>query len=92
MGIELNISNLPFSKNAQTLITKKIICIESLLNCGDDYELIFTSFPKNDKKIEKIATNNLIKITKVGRIIKGKGIHSNGLKIKLKNNSYQHFF
>ena len=65
----------------KSLINKKIVEIHSLLNGGDDYELIFTCSSKNDIKIINIALKNRIKITKVGRIIKRKGIYVNGSKL-----------
>ena len=92
MGVELYFSKLPFSINAKSLINKKTVEIHSLLNGGDDYELIFTCSSKNDIKITNIALKNRIKITKVGRIIERKGIYFNGSKLSFPNNSYQYFF
>jgi len=92
MGVELFYTKLPFSIKAKSLINKKIVKIISLLNGGDDYELIITCPSKNDMKIINIAFKNRIKITKVGRIIDRQGIYFNGLKLILPNNSFQYFF
>ena len=91
-GAYLYYSKLPFSLNAKNLIGKKIIKTTSLLNGGDDYELILTCSPANDLKIINIAVKNRIKITKVGRIIKDKGVFLEGSKLMFPNNSFQYFF
>ena len=92
MGVDLYYSKLPFSPNAKILIKKKIVEIKSLLNAGDDYELIFSCSPKDDIKIINIAFKNKIKITKVGTIIPQKGIHFNGSKLMNYNDSYHYLF
>ena len=92
IGVELYFSKIPFSFKAKALINKKKIKINSLLNGGDDYELIFTCNPKNDLKITNTAFKNRIKVTKVGRIIGQNGIFVDGLKYNIPNNSYQYNF
>ena len=92
MGADFNYSKVPFSKNAQILIDKGVIKINSLLNGGDDYELLFTCSQKNEIKLINIAKKNKIKITKVGRIIARKELYLDGEKLTLDNNSFQYFF
>ena len=92
MGVDLYFSELPFSYNTKNIINKKIIKIDSLLNAGDDYELLFTCNPRNDKKIVRNTIKKGIKITKVGRIIPQKGFYINGAKLKIPNDSFQYFF
>ena len=74
------------------LIKNKIINLNYLLSSGDDYELLFTAKSKNSLTIDRLAKNNNIIITKVGRIIKKKGLYLDGKKIKIINKSFQHFF
>ena len=62
------------------------------MNAGDDYEIIFTSSPKNDAKILQIASKNRTKITKVGRIIDKKGIFVECKKYNIINDSFQYYF
>ena len=91
-GADIYYSKLPFSNSAKLLINKKKISINALLNGGDDYELLFTSSKQNDTKISNIAQKNRIKITKVGRIIKRKGIYDSSSKLILPNNSFHYLF
>lgn len=92
MGVNLYYSNLPFSKYTKSLISKKIVSPDLLLNAGDDYQLIFTSSPMNDAKIISIANKNKIKITKVGKIIKQNGIYFEESKINILKASFQYHF
>ena len=91
-GADLFFSKIPFSKNALQLINNKIIDPISLLNGGDDYELIFTCSNLLDDMIQKIANKQNYKISKVGRITNKSGISLDGKKIKNSSNSFQYFF
>ena len=66
---------------------------KNALTWGDDYQLCFTASPKNLEKIYKMARTYKIKLSKIGSMIKGKGISvfSNGKKIALKKAGYNHF-
>ena len=65
--------------------------MNSLLSSGDDYELIFTANSKNSSIIKRISEKNNIKITKIGKIIRKKGIYLDNKKLKIINKSFQHF-
>lgn len=92
IGASINSSLIPFSIKTKQLIRNKIINLNYLLSAGDDYELLFTAKSKNSLTIDRLAKNNNIIITKVGRIIKKKGLYLDGKKIKIINKSFQHFF
>lgn len=92
IGADLISSKIPFSLNTKRLIKNKLVSIPSLLNAGDDYELIFTTPKKFDDKIVNIAKKNKFIVTKVGRIIDKKGLFLDGIKLKNFNNSFQYFF
>ena len=69
----------------------KSIKFSDILSWGDDYELIFTSFKKNRKKLLSLARKNKVKISLVGTIIKKNGIFDDSLK-QIKNiSSFDHF-
>ena len=91
-GANIFNSKIPLSFNAKKLIKKKTINIQNLLSGGDDYELIFTSSPKNDINIFNISKKNRIKVSKIGRIINNKGIYFNSTKLMIPNNSYHYLF
>ena len=92
IGASINSSLIPLSIKTKQLIRNKIINFNYLLSAGDDYEILFTSNSINSSIIKRLAKNNNIKITKVGRIIEKKGLHLDGKKIKIINKSFQHFF
>ena len=91
IGASINSNLIPFSYKVKKLIKDKKINIDFLLSSGDDYELIFTANPKKTSLIEKLSTKNNIKITKVGKIIRKKGIFLNNRQIKVISKSFQHF-
>ena len=92
MCAELNISKIPFSQNVKILIKRGIIDPLKLMNAGDDYELIFTTPSHKDVYIQSLAKKNNCKITKVGRIAKGKGIKIDKKIVRNLNKSFQYFF
>ena len=92
IGASINSSLIPFSIKTKRLIKNKIINFNYLLSAGDDYELLFTAQSRNSSTINRLAKNNNVKITKVGRIIEKKGLYLDGKKIKITNKSFQHFF
>ena len=72
-------------------VKNRLIKIDFLLSSGDDYELIFTANPKNSSIIRRISKKNNIKVTKVGKIIRKKGLYLDNKKIKIINKSFDHF-
>ena len=90
-GASLDSNLIPFSKKAKDLIQKNIVKINYLLTSGDDYEILFTANNKNSSIIKSLFKRNNIKITKVGKIIKKRGIFLDNKKIKIINKSFQHF-
>ena len=92
MGASIESSLIPFSAKTKKLIAKKVISFDFLLSSGDDYELIFTTNSKKSRIIKRFAKNNNLKITKVGKIIRKKGVYLDHKKINIINKSFQHFF
>ena len=71
-GAEINIEKIPFSKQTKELLNLNKINTNYLITCGEDYQLIFTANKKNSKKIISLARKHLLKITKIGSILKKK--------------------
>ena len=46
----------------------------TLVSNGDDYQILFTANNKNSSIIKSLFKRNNIKITKVGKIIKKRGL------------------
>ena len=91
IGASIKSKIIPLSSHTKKLIKKKIIKLDYLLKSGDDYQLIFTTFPKNDLFIKRLSKKNNVKITKIGKIIDKKGIYLDNIKKKIINKSFQHF-
>ena len=79
---EINLDDIPLIGNAIKAIT-----------WGDDYQLCFTIGSSKVKKLTEISKKHKVKITKIGKLTKGKGISvlSKGKKINIKKAGYNHF-
>ena len=90
-GAKINLNKIPLNSKTKKIIHKNYIKLEKLLNAGDDYSLIIISSKKNRRKIEKIAKQNRIKISCIGKIISKKGIYFDS-HVNIKNiKEYDHF-
>ena len=90
-GAILNFKSIPISKNLKKMINNNLIELEEVLNWGDDYQLIFTSHSKFEKNIIKIAKEQKVKITKIGRITNRLGLYTDSLKLINSYRYYDHF-
>ena len=93
---EINIDNVPISKNLLNLIKKKKLDKSNLISKGDDYQILFTASPNKARIIRHISKNLGIKITKIGKITSDnkKSIITDqkGKQIVIKNKGYRHQF
>ena len=92
LGADIEFSKFPFSKQTNSLLKSKLINSFSLLNGGDDYELIFTSSNKHDVKIANLVKKYKFKLSKIGRIINKEGIYLDKKKLLNSKKSFQYFF
>lgn len=70
------------------------IAVSCLLAGGDDYELCFTASGEKQKEIEELSPKLAIPLTRIGKIIPGKGLtilNSDGTAIALETKGYDHF-
>ena len=90
LSLELDINSLPIP-NAPNLTKKKII--DYALYGGDDYELLFSCDPINEKLLKTISFKKNIKITKIGFFYDSdeKKIKFKNLNKKAKKISFLHF-
>ena len=68
-GAKINLHNIPISFNMRKLIKNNIILKKSILNTGDNYDLIVIASKKNRNKIINISRKNKIKCSLVGEVI-----------------------
>ena len=93
-GAEINIEKIPFSKQTKELLNLNKINTNYLITCGEDYQLIFTAYKKNSKKIISLARKHLLKITKIGSILKKKKLivlDHNNKELSFKSLGFKHF-
>ena len=86
-------ANFLISKNLKNIIStnKSKISIDDILYWGDDYQIIFTANKKFKQNINNLGKKNKIKLTKIGTIIKVKGIYNDSKNIIKNIGSYDHF-
>ena len=91
-GALINTNNIPLSPNIKKILKiNNYLKIEKLLNAGDDYGLIIISNQKNRNKIFTIAKKNNVKVSRIGKIIREKGIHFDS-HLNIKNiKKFDHF-
>ena len=95
-GAQINLESIPFSSSCQRLLDKKKIKIDNIFSKGDDYQILFTSKPKNRSKIIQISKKINTKISKIGVMTRNKNIHfkryDQRINLSAKNKGYTHKF
>ena len=96
LSYEINVDDVPVSKNLLNLINKKKLNKSNLISQGDDYQILFTASPIKARIIRHTSKNLGIKITKIGKITSDnkKSIITDqkGKQIVIKNKGYTHQF
>ena len=92
-GAKIIKKNIPITYNLKKILlaNKSIIDFEDILKWGDDYELIFTAKTASRKKILSLSKKNHVKLSKIGTIVKNKGIHDDSSNLIKNISSYDHF-
>ena len=90
LSLEIDINALPLPI-CSSLMYDDII--DYALYGGDDYELLFSCIPQNEKLVNQVSLKTNINITKIGRFYKSKDrvITFKDTNKKPKNLSYKHF-
>ncbi len=92
-GAKIFRESIPISDISKKILkdNSKKIKFSDILSWGDDYELLFTSFKKNRKKLLNLAKRNKVKISLVGSIVKKTGIYDDSLNPIVNTVSFDHF-
>ena len=92
-GAKISRESIPISDIAKKFLTDNAnkIKFSDILFWGDDYELLFTAFKQNRKKLLTLAKRNKVKISLVGSIINKTGIYDDSLRPIINTNSFDHF-
>jgi len=95
-GAFVDLNLLPLSSICKSLIKKKKIKLTNIFSKGDDYQILFTSHPKNRLKIIVLSKKLNTKISKIGIIKKEKNImfkyNMRKFKLNTKKMGYIHNF
>ena len=92
-GAKINLKLIPLSTMLKKIMIKhkSLIKLENILNWGDDYELIFTSFKKNREKLLDLSKKNGVKLSLIGSVIKKPGIFDDSQECIKNIHSFDHF-
>lgn len=94
VGAEIYLSGFPISKELKHYSDSTSSPWEDLaLSGGEDYELLFTARPKDEKKVKALSRSLGLDITTIGRIT-DKGLNiigADGRPVKLKRLGFVHF-
>lgn len=91
-GAELNLSLLPLS--AEILANFDYDeAVTFALGGGDDYELCFTASPSTEAEIQAHATQNRVRVTRIGKVVSGDGTScmKDGALFEYTDPGYRHF-
>ena len=96
LSYKLLLENIPISSNLKKVLDFNKLPKINYVSNGDDYQILFTASKSKMRIIEKIATNNSVKLTKIGSIQsyvkKSSIVDDKNLQISLKNKGYFHKF
>ncbi len=83
-GALVDLNKLPISPICKKLVNSQKIQLTKIFSKGDDYQILFTSHPKNRHKIKSLSLKLRTKISKIGIINRGKNI-----AFKFKNKKFK---
>lgn len=89
----INLDAIPYSPSALSCVSHRNRMLAALFG-GDDYELCFTVSEKDCDELESIAKDIGVRISCIGDIIAGEGIHyvgADGAEAELSAAAFQHF-
>ena len=96
LSYTLSEKNIPISKHLVKLIKDKKLNKSSYISNGDDYQVLFTASPSNNRIILNTSKNLGIKITKIGKINSNSEqsalINQKNQQILIKKKGYEHQF
>ena len=90
------LDKIPISKNLSSVLNLKKLLKKNFISRGDDYQILFTASSNKRSLIKKISTFELLKITRIGKIVnyrqKSSIVDRNDSKIKLNFKGHFHNF
>lgn len=91
----IDVASAPLSAAAAGLIARNIVCVETLLAGGDDYEVLCTVPPAQSAALIAAGQAVGLAVTAIGTIVAGherpRFLDGHGQELALKRLSYSHF-
>jgi thiamine-monophosphate kinase len=91
----VEVGRVPLSAAAAGLIARNVVCVETLLAGGDDYEVLCTVPPTDSDALIAAGRAAGLAVTVIGTIIEGgappRFVDAQGQELTLKRLSYSHF-
>jgi thiamine-monophosphate kinase len=94
----VDISKLPHSEDMAQYMIKEVGAMEMMLAGGEDYELLFTSKPENEKEIQRLAKEENLRVTSIGLMEEKteksptvRFVDGNGIEVDIKEKGFDHF-
>ena len=94
VGAQIDVARVPLSKAARSVLARNGRLIEAMLSGGDDYEVLCTVPPREAAAFQAAARMAGVRVTAIGRIVKGEGAHflrADGKPLSFKRASFSHF-
>ena len=91
----INVAGVPLSAAAAGLVAGNVVCVETLLAGGDDYEVLCTVPPAQSDALIAAGKAAGVAVTAIGTIVEGRErprfLDGQGQELVLKRLSYSHF-
>jgi thiamine-monophosphate kinase len=94
VAVELAAEGVPLSPPAAAAVRTGRATLGDLLTAGDDYELVFAAAPASRARLAALGEATKTRVTRIGRIIEGKGIRvmgADGRPLALARAGFTHF-
>ena len=90
-GAYIDLNKLPTSSKLKNIIKNNILFKKNVANCGDNYELIIISNISKRQTILRIAKQNNLKISRIGKVTKKLGLQIDSKFLSNITREYDHF-
>ena len=94
VAAEIDVARVPLSRAARKALSVDRKLIENIVTGGDDYEVVATVRPAKLSSLLAAARNAGVKLTEIGKVVKGRGARfrtPDGKVLRFARASFSHF-
>jgi thiamine-monophosphate kinase len=95
VSASVDVTRVPLSAAAAGLLAGNVVCVETLLAGGDDYEVLCTAAPAQSEALIAAGQATGVAVTAIGTIVEGhqrpRFLDGQGQELSLTRLSYSHF-